>query len=161
MEPMVLQAHAIFDALDFRTPAIVTAVDRLSEGQLWWQPPNGANSIGWLLWHIPEVEDNWIRDKLLHLPKRYPFGVSIKDRPNDLRPTKEKLVAYFREVRLLTAQRLEDMSDDDFNATIVDEQFGMLTVRRMWAGVASSCAWHGGQIIFIANRLLPRVERAQ
>jgi hypothetical protein len=72
------QARTIWDSLEFRTPAIFRAVENLSETEIGWQPPNGANPIAWLLWHIPEVEDNWVRDKLLHLPKRYPFGTSVK-----------------------------------------------------------------------------------
>ena len=149
------QARTIWDALEFRTPAIMGAVEHLSEAQVWWQPPNAGNPIGWLVWHIPEVEDNWVRDRLLDLPKRYPFGTSVKSRPGHERPGKEALLAYFREVRLLSLQRLEGTDEGDFDRVITDEHFGSITIRQMWAGIASSCAWHGGQIIYINNRLLP------
>src|SRR5262245_5670445 len=72
-QSMNLQAQTIWDSLEFRTPAILAAVDRVSEQEFQWLPPNGANPIAWLLWHIAEVEDNWVRDKLLVLPRRYPF----------------------------------------------------------------------------------------
>ena len=152
---MNLQAQTIWDSLEFRTPAILAAVDRVSEQEFQWLPPNGANPIAWLLWHIAEVEDNWVRDKLLVLPRRYPFEISVKARGDAAWPSKTELVAYFHEVRALTRERLERTSEDDFDREIADEHYGSLTVRALWAGVASSCAWHGGQIILIANRLLP------
>jgi uncharacterized damage-inducible protein DinB len=43
-------------------------------------PPNGVNSIARLLWHIAEVEDNWIREQTLHVPKYYPFDVPGPER---------------------------------------------------------------------------------
>jgi hypothetical protein len=149
------QASTIWDSLEFRTPAILRGIERLSEAELRWQPPNAANSIAWLLWHIPEVEDNWIRDKLLHLPKRFPFGTSVKVAPEGGWPGKAALVSYFHEVRALTRERLERTHEEEFEHTIVDEYFGVITVRQVWAGVATSCAWHGGQVVLIANRLLP------
>jgi hypothetical protein len=51
---MTPQARAIWDALEFRMPAVLAAVAGLTDAELSWQPPNGANSIGWLLWHIAE-----------------------------------------------------------------------------------------------------------
>ena len=149
------QATTIWDSLEFRTPAIFRAIEDLTERELRWEPPNGANPIAWLLWHIPEVEDNWIRDKLLNLPKRYPFGASVKARGSLEWPSKAALTSYFREVRALSKERLEDAHESAFDQVIVDEHFGSLTVRQVWAGVATSNAWHGGQIVMIATRLLP------
>jgi uncharacterized damage-inducible protein DinB len=150
MEP---QARTIWDALTFRTPAMLRVVDGLSDEQLHWLPPNAVNSIGWLLWHIAEVEDNWVREKLLHAPKRYPFGVSAKAQPRPSIPAKADLLAYFHDVRGLSKNRLDATTDAQMDATIEDEHYGTLTVRQVWAGVATSGAWHGGQIAYL-NRLL-------
>jgi hypothetical protein len=57
-------------------------------------------------------------------------------------------------VRALSKDRLERTGEDEFERTIVDEHFGLITIRQVWSGVATSCAWHGGQIILIASRLL-------
>ena len=149
------QARVIWDSLEFRTPAVLRSVERLSENELHWQPPNGGNSVAWLLWHIPEVEDNWVRDGLLHLPKRYPFGASVKAQSEKERPSKTALISYFHEVRALTKERLERTTEEEFDRTISDEHFGSLSVRQLWGGVVTSYAWHGGQVVFIVNRLLP------
>src|SRR5207249_11364354 len=150
------QARTIWDSLEFRTPAILQATEGLTETELCWQPPNGGNSIGWLLWHIPEVEDNWIRDTLLNLPKRYPFGTSVKERSGSEWPSKNALLAYLREVRASSKDRLEQTREEEVDRMITDVHFGSITVRQVWGGVVTSCAWHGGQIIFIANRLLAK-----
>ena len=153
------QARVIWDSLEFRTPALLRATEPLSEDELRWQPPNGGNSIAWLLWHIPEVEDNWVRDKVLRLPKRYPFGRSVKEAAGSW-PSKRELLEYFHEVRALTRSRLEQAREDDFDRQVDDEHFGSVSLRQVWGGVVTSCAWHGGQIVLIANRLVPREPNA-
>jgi hypothetical protein len=149
------QARTIWDSLEFRTPAILRAVESLTDEAIRWPPPNGANPIAWLIWHISEVEDNWVRDKLLGVAKRYPFGATVKAGGNRDWPDRPALLAYFHEVRTLTKARLARTSEDEFDRLISDEHFGSITARQLWGGVATSCAWHGGQIILIANRLLP------
>lgn len=152
---MTPQARCIWDGLQFRTPIVLGVIEKLADEQMRWQPPNGANSIAWLLWHIAEVEDNWVRDRLYSLPKRYPFGASVKSASVDLFPTKGALLAYFHEVRKLTGSRLDEMAEDAFDRPLRDEHYGAITTRQLWAGVVTSAAWHGGQIVYV-NRLLPR-----
>ena len=157
---MTPQARAIWDALEFRMPSALAKVGGLSDADLYWQPPNGANSIAWLLWHIAEVEDNWVRAAVLNLPRRYPFGASVKAASTAAeRHSKDALLAYLHEVRALSADRLEETTDDEFDRVVADEHYGRLTVRQVWTGVATSGAWHGGQIVLLVNRLLPRVGR--
>jgi hypothetical protein len=151
---MTPEAEMVWDALNFRTPAMLAAVDDLTEDECRWQPPGGANPIAWMLWHIPEVEDNWIRDRLYGLSKRYPFGASVRSMPAEKYPSKHEVLEYFREVRALTRERLAGTTAASFATSIQDDRYGVLTVRQVWAGVVTSAAWHGGQIVY-AKRLLP------
>lgn len=104
---MTAQARAIWDALEFRMPTVLQKVRGLTDAELSWQPPSGANSVAWLVWHIAEVEDNWIRAAVLNLPRRYPFGASVKAAAETERPNTDALLAYVHEVRALSRDRLE------------------------------------------------------
>ncbi|MBM3318834.1 MAG: DinB family protein, partial [Candidatus Eisenbacteria bacterium] len=70
-------------------------VEPLTEAQMRWLPPNNSNSIAWLVWHLAEVENNWVRDKLHGLPKRYPLGASVRATSIEQYPSKAELLAYF------------------------------------------------------------------
>ena len=133
---------------------MLQAIEPLSETALRWQPPNGANSVAWLLWHIAEVEDNWVRDRVYGLPKRYPFGRSVKSTDAQKSPRKAELLGYFHEVRTITRARLEQTSEAEFDRLVEDDQYGTLTVRQLWGGVVTNGAWHGGQIVLVAKRLV-------
>ena len=152
---MTAQAALLWRALEFRTAPMLRAVEPLTETQLRWAPPTGGNSIAWLIWHIAEVEDNWVRDKLRGEPRRFPFGRSVRASSTEPPPGKEELLRYFREVRALGRERLAAASDAELARTVQDEHFGELTAADVWLGVATSCAWHGGQIVMLARRLVP------
>lgn len=152
---MNAQAKFVWESLEFRTAILLRIVEPLTEEEMLWLPPNKSNSIGWLVWHIAEVEDNWVRDRVYGLPKRYPFGYSVRSAALDQYPTKAQLLTYFAEVRTLTKRRLGETSEAEFDRMIHDDQFGEISVRQLWGGVVTSCAWHGGQIA-LTNRLIPR-----
>lgn len=105
------------------------------------------------MWHIAEVEDNWVRDVLYDEPKSYPFGFSVRDAAEGEFPGKKELLDYFHRVRSVTRNRLAGSVETDFDRGVIDELFGRLTVRELWAGVATSFSWHAGQIAMM-NRLM-------
>ncbi len=150
---MTPEARAIRSALDFRMPMLLRNVEPLEEAHLDWVPGPQRNSIRWQLWHIAEVEDNWIRQCMLKQPARYPFTVSLAD-AGDIRPTKDQLLAYLHEVRALTHARLEALEPDAFDRIVHDPDFADMSLRDLWAGVVTSFAWHAGQIALTA-KLLP------
>ncbi|MGC4748230.1 mycothiol transferase [Micromonospora sp. DT201] len=48
-----------------RLPDLVrAAVDGLDPEQLRWAPGPGANSIGWLVWHLTRIQDHHVADLL-------------------------------------------------------------------------------------------------
>jgi hypothetical protein len=152
------QAQLIWDGLELRTPTMLRVVDGLSQDAWRWWPPNNSNSISWLVMHIAEVEDNWVRDRLYNLPKRFPFGASVRELSADQHPNKRELLGYFHEVRTTTRERLEQFSESDFDRKLDDEHFGEITARQLWSLVVTSCAWHSGQIA-LTNRLIPQELR--
>ena len=149
---MTPTARAVFSALEFRKPMMLRNVEPLSAEQMLWRPQRV--SIAWQLWHIAEVEDNWIRALVTNEPLRCPFGVAQREAAEDQFPSKADLLAYFHEVRTLTGQRLEAATEADFDRQVHDDDFGDLSVRDVWSGVVTGFAWHAGQIALTA-KLMP------
>ena len=137
---MTPQARAIWSALEFRKPMLLRNVEPLSEPQMRWSPGPDRNSIAWQLWHIAEVEDNWVRALVTNEPLRFPFGVGVRDAHDEHYPAKQQLLDYFHEVRSLTKMRLEAARESDFDRTVEDVDFGRLTVLDVWSGVVTSLA---------------------
>ena len=152
---MIAESKAIWSALEFRKPMLLCNIEPLAEPQMRWRPAADRNSIAWQLWHIAEVEDNWIRAMVTGEPLRFPFGVQVRAATDDDYPTKAQLLAYFHEVRTLTDRRLEASPSADFEQQVEDPDFGRLSVLDVWAGVVTSFAWHAGQIALTA-KLLPQ-----
>ena len=129
-------------------------VEPLSEEQMRWVPGPGRVPIAWQLWHIAEVEDVWVGTLALGEPARFPFGVQVRQATEADYPSKQQLLDYMTEVRAISRIRLEAMSDDEFDRMVEDKDFGVISVRDIWAGVVTSFAWHAGQIALTA-KLLP------
>ncbi|MHC4990594.1 MAG: DinB family protein [Planctomycetota bacterium] len=151
---MTPETRTIYRALEFRKPMLLRNVEPLSEPQMRWRPGPGRNCIAWQLWHIAEVEDNWIRAVVTGEPLRFPFGVELREASETDYPDKTQLVAYLHEVREITLARLESATADDFARETEDKDFGRLTVLDVWCGVVTSFAWHAGQVALTA-KLLP------
>ena len=151
---MVPQARAIWSALEFRKPMLLRNVEPLDEAQMRWRPGPERNSIAWQLWHIAEVEDNWIRLLVTGEPPHFPFGVQVREATDDDYPDEARLLRYLHDVRALTRSRLEAAAAGDFDREVEDPDFGTLTVLGVWSGVVTSFAWHAGQVALTA-KLLP------
>lgn len=152
---MIPEAEIIWSALEFRKPMLLRNIEPLSEQQCCWIPAPGRVSISWQLWHIAEVEDIWVREKVLEQPLHFPFGVQVRAAQPDQIPAKSELINYLHEVRELTRKRLEAIkSYAELCRPVIDEDFGQLMVRDIWSGVITSFAWHAGQIALTA-KLIP------
>ena len=55
-------ADLLNDAVDRIRELVHDTIDGLDTPQLAWQPDEGGNSIGWLLWHLTRVQDDHIAD---------------------------------------------------------------------------------------------------
>lgn len=151
---MVPEARSIWAGLEFRKPMLQRNVTPLSDEQARWIPGPGRVSIAWQLWHIAEVEDNWVRDLVLNQPGRFPFGRQVREAGSNDFPSIRDLLSYFEQVRQLTRDRLEATPPGEFDREVEDADYGRITVRDVWAGVVTSFAWHAGQIALTA-KLLP------
>ena len=128
--------------------------DILDAAQLRWTPGPERNSVAWQVWHIAEVEDNWVRALVTCEPSRFPFGAPLLETPEDAWPTGSQLLDYLDEVRGLTRERLAGCSERDFETRVEDPDFGSMSVLDVWMGVVTSFAWHAGQVA-LTVKLMP------
>jgi hypothetical protein len=140
------EAKAIWAGLEFRRPALLSYLEQASDAEFYWSPPGGGNSVGWQLWHISEVEDNWVRHHVLAEQPLFPFGLSVKQANRSPFPSRHDLLGYFERVRASSRQRLAAIDARDFDREVIDDHFGKITLRDVWAGVVTSFAWHAGQV---------------
>jgi hypothetical protein len=151
---MVPQAQAIWSALEFRKPMLLRNVEPLSEAQMRWLPGPERKPIAWQLWHIAEVEDNWVRTMVTDEPLCFPFGIQVREAGDADYPSKTDLLDYLSDVRAATRERLEAADAAGFERRVTDPDFGTITVLDVWSGVVTSFAWHAGQIALTA-KLVP------
>ncbi len=155
---MIDEAKSIWATLELRVPMFLQNIEPLSDEQMLWLPGEGRKTAAWQLWHIAEVEENWVAEVILDPaePARFPFGHRLAEVEHDLSkyPPKDELLAYFREVRALTRDRLGRQNEADFAREVSDPDFGPREAREYWAGVTTSFAWHAGQLALTA-KLIP------
>jgi hypothetical protein len=52
------------EAFDRLPQLVAEAVEGLSVDELTWSPAPGANSVGWLVWHLARIQDHHVADLL-------------------------------------------------------------------------------------------------
>ncbi|GAA4259657.1 mycothiol transferase [Dactylosporangium darangshiense] len=124
-----------------RLPDLVRgAVQGLTAEQLHWAPRPGANSIGWLVWHLTRVQDDHVTELLdgaeqLWVTGAYAKGCGLKAQASDtgyghtpeqvaaVRPeSPEVLLEYFDDVYARTRAFIARLTPADLSR-IVDERW--------------------------------------
>lgn len=159
-----------------RLPDLVHgAVDGLSAKQLHWAPAPGANTIGWLVWHLTRVQDEHIADLIhgtsgaeqLWVTGDWAARFGLKANPHDtgyghmaaqvasVRPDgPDVLVGYFEAVAARTRDWLGTLSADDLDR-IVDERWDPpVTLGVRLVSVLDDDTQHVGQAAYVRG-LLP------
>ncbi|WP_433211871.1 mycothiol transferase [Dactylosporangium sp. CS-047395] len=124
-----------------RLPDLVRgAVDGLSAEQLHWAPQPGANSVGWLVWHLTRVQDDHVTDLIdgaeqLWVSGNYAPRFGLKPQahntgyghsPDEVQTVRaespEALLEYFDAVYARTRGFIAHLKDADLDK-IVDERW--------------------------------------
>ena len=118
---------------------IEVAIDGLSAGELGTAPEPGANTIGWLVWHLTRVEDSHVAELVgepeLWVSGPWAEGFGLDPDPENsgyghdteqvlaVRPTGvDALRDYYRAVRARTSAYLATLTPDDLDR-IVDRRW--------------------------------------
>jgi hypothetical protein len=155
-----------------RLPALVSsAVDGLSATQLIWAPAAGANTVGWLVWHLTRIQDDHVAD-LLDAPQIWETGewashFGLAPDPSDtgyghdaaqvaaVQPDSDmSLTGYYAEVWDRTATFIMSLSDDELDQ-IVDRNWDPpVTLGVRLVSIANDCTQHVGQAAYVRG-LIP------
>ena len=128
--------------------------------------PDGANSIGWLVWHLARVQDHqlseifesdqiWVRDGWAERfgleadPNNIGFGHGPEE-VGAVRPeSAETPVDYLQEVDARTRGWLRDLSAADLERIVDDRQDPPVTMGVRLVSVADDCLQHVGQANYL------------
>jgi uncharacterized damage-inducible protein DinB len=148
-------------------------VDGLTPDDLAWSPAPGANSIGWLVWHLTRVQDDHIAD-LLDEEQLWTTGAwaprfGLTPDPGNtgyghtaaevaaVRPeSAEALRAYYDSVAARTQELLARLTSDELDR-IVDERWDPpVTLGVRLVSIADDDIQHAGQAAYLKGLLSTR-----
>jgi uncharacterized damage-inducible protein DinB len=128
--------------------------------------PEGANSIGWLVWHLARVQDHqvtqisgndqvWVapgwaeRFGLDADPANIGFGHSSEDIKRVNPESADALIEYLQEVDGRTRRWLEGLTAADLDQIVDDRYDPPVTMGARLISVADDCLQHVGQANYL------------
>jgi uncharacterized damage-inducible protein DinB len=147
-------------------PLAAAAVEGLDAEELQRAPAPGANTIGWLVWHLTRVQDHHISELLdteqIWMSGEWarrcglepdPSNTGYGHGPEDVRAVRpespEVLLGYLREVDARTRAMLEGLVPEDLDR-VVDERWDPpVTLGVRLVSIADDCLQHVGQAAYV------------
>ena len=142
-----------------------TAVEGLTPEELDWQPEPKANPIGFLLWHVARVEDQWLQSFVqrhphvweeegwhtrLNLPLRGTGnGYTPQQVAGFATPDLKELLDYFNSVRRRTIEYLDGLDTEGLERCPMPDRRPEFTVARVFRQLIGEQNQHLGQIDYI------------
>jgi uncharacterized damage-inducible protein DinB len=149
------------------------AVEGLTADQLTHRAGPGANTIGWLAWHLARVQDDHVADVAdseqvwtaedwvgrFHLPfppEATGYGFDAEQVGQVRVPSAELLLDYAAAVHTRTVEYLEGLSDDDLDAVVDTRWDPPVTLGVRLISILSDDLQHVGQAAFLRGLLAPK-----
>ena len=166
-------AELLVDAFDRIRGIVHRAVDGLTTEQLAFRVDPGANSIGWLVWHLTRIQDDhvagvaqaeqvwmsrgWVeRFGLPFDPRDTGYGHRADEVAAVRVDSGELLVGYYDAVHEQTTRYVERLGDADL-AGIVDRSWDPpVTLGVRLVSVIADDLQHAGQAVFVRGILQRR-----
>jgi uncharacterized damage-inducible protein DinB len=161
----------LIETFDRLSDLVRSAVEDLTPEQLRWSPAPGANSIGWLVWHLARVQDHhiaelldqdqiwvsgdWARRFGLHpAPSNTGYGHS-PEQVAAVRPDSAGvLIDYYDAVAARTRELLRGLKPEDLDRVVDKRWDPPVTLGVRLVSVANDDAQHVGQAAYVRG-LLP------
>ncbi|MEV6637635.1 DinB family protein [Actinoplanes sp. NPDC051470] len=154
-----------------RLPELVAgAVEGLSPEQLRQTPAEGANTIGWLVWHLTRVQDSHLTEliggqevyvaggwaPMFGLPGGSDdtgYGHSAKQVAKVAPETSQALLNYYTAVHERSIEFLRGLSDDDLDRVVDKNWDPPVTMMARLISVYDDDAQHAGQAAYVRGLL--------
>ncbi|HWF16099.1 MAG TPA: DUF664 domain-containing protein [Acidimicrobiales bacterium] len=151
-------------------PLAERAVDGLTAEQLATAPASGANTIGWLVWHLTRVEDHHVAE-LLQADQIWTTGewaarCGLEPDPSNtgyghgpeqvllVRPEAPgALLDYLNAVHERTGHMIEGLSPHDLDRVVDDRWDPPVTMGVRLVSIADDCMQHAGQAAYVRGLL--------
>jgi len=164
----------VVDIFNRMSQMLTRVLTGLTQTELDKQPSSDGNSIGWLVWHLTRVQDNfisgllsaepiWVRDKWYQKfnrppnPKESGFGHSQQDVASFRSPEADVLLGYHQAVLEQTREYVANMSRDDLNQQLDDPRFPTPpTIGIRMSMVINDNLQHVGQAAYLRGLLQGR-----
>lgn len=154
---------ASLDRIHEIVPAIL---DDVTREDVLWRPDPGANSIGWLIWHLTRAEDaalslasgseqewvsgDWAATFGLPYPvTAYGHGMSIEDVARFTVPEPSVLVDYSRSVAAAATRTLSSLTDSDLDRVVDTSYDPPVTLGVRLVSIIVETSQHIGQAAYL------------
>lgn len=156
-----------------RLPDLVRgAVEGLSAQQLTWAPAPGANTVGWLVWHLTRVQDGHVAELIDGAEQLWVTGdwagrFGLDPDPDNtgyghtaaqvqqVRPDgPEALIGYFEAVSARTLDWLGTLTEQDLDRVVDEAWDPPVTLGVRLVSVLDDDAQHVGQAAYVRG-LIP------
>ena len=161
-----LTNEVVADALARVHELVPAVLDGLSRDDVLWRPDAGANSIGWLIWHLTRAEDEQIaplgeretvwesQDFRAKFALPYPgdavgFGMSAADVAKFDISSVKLLTDYSAAVAKMSREIVANLTAADFTKIIDRSWNPPVTVAARLVSVMNEIAQHVGQAAYV------------
>ena len=164
-------AQLLVEIYDRLPPLVRDAVDGLSPAQLVEQPAPGANTVGWLIWHLARVQDDHIahvmdvgqlwaegewasRFGLQPDVSNIGYGHSAEEMAAVRPESAAALVEYLDAVQARTVSWLGSLTPADLDRVVDTRWDPPVTLGVRLVSVADDSLQHVGQAAYVRGSLL-------
>jgi hypothetical protein len=163
-------AALLLDIYDRIPPLAARAVAGLDQEDLCRAPEPGANTVGWLVWHLARVQDHHVSDLLETVqiwvsgdwarrcglepdPSNTGYGHSTEE-VRAVRPeSADVLLGYLREVSDRTMSMLEGLAPEDLDRVVDRRWDPPVTLGVRLVSIADDSLQHAGQAAYARGLL--------